>query len=133
MKTVRWDKPLIKAIAYPYLVGCLYLSYEFLFAVGRISDVFGFLFTLLLIFAFYLLFSGVGWLLLGLPSLTLSARYFKNPYTIPVVVLVLFVGATFFIYGVDGLFSYGLAAMAQVCLYYYFSYWKNNKPIKSDT
>ena len=133
MKSIRWDKPFIKAIVYPYFAGCVYFTFEFVFADGRISDVFGFLFTLLLIFAFYVLFSGVGWLLLGLPSFALSARYFKNSYVIPVVVLLLFVGATFSAFGVDGLFTYGLAATAQVCLYYYFSYWKNNKSIKSGT
>ncbi len=120
MELGNWDKAIIRSIFSTFVPIAGYFLVMGWLAENNNTDFVGYLFSMVIVLATYLLFSIVGWCVIGFPVHWLASNYFNQSLWCYFVALVLFV---IFITGFVGMFGaafYGSAAILQAGLFLYW-------------
>ena len=114
----NWDSALFKSLfTSSLLIPIVYLTESFQLNSFELSELFGLFVSFLLYIGVFLLFSLVGWLLIGFPIHLLVCKFNSTNYFYYALVPALFLCVSYF---TNGPLLLGLVALTQALLFRYF-------------
>ncbi|WP_128725742.1 hypothetical protein [Pseudoalteromonas sp. A757] len=120
MELGHWDKAIIRSVFTTFIPIAGYFLVMGWLAENNNTDFVGYFFLILIILSVYLLFSVVGWCLIGFPVHWLASKYFNQSIWCYFIALVLFIVFVTGFVGVFGAAFYGLAAIVQAGLFLFW-------------
>ncbi|EHR39380.1 hypothetical protein [Alishewanella jeotgali] len=122
MNLGRWDSAVFKSVFLTAFFVLLYAIYEMGFP-NDFDSLSGLSMFAILFMGVYLLFSLVGWLLIGFPVHWLICKYSRGSYFWYVTAAVLFFCLLFLVFGVIEVAAiYGFFALIQAVFFKYYAY-----------